>query len=113
MIFKGHRFRRSRALHYRMAKEGDFYVGEGFRAGQPIESNYIVICRLKDGVKTGFNEDLNTTYYNVKDAPSVPITGHSRTNLAYGELFTEYGIKYRRIYCVIDAVTYVGRFQVS
>jgi hypothetical protein len=76
MIRKGIRFRKANHLHYRYANpEIDKEIN-----GEPLSKNYVVITRWKDCLDDEGNYDEEKAL----QAPCVPNTGHSRTNMLYG-----------------------------
>jgi len=104
---KGIRFRRAKHLGYRMAKEGDTYTN-----GEQIDDNYCVIVRIEE---CETYEKEGRLYYEPKDAPSVDLTGHSRTNMVYGTRRTYRNKRYdtRSVYWVEDGIVYRGSIPVE
>jgi hypothetical protein len=78
MKIGGYYFRKTSALTYRMAKEGDTYAD-----GTPIPANYVVIVRVRDcEVVEQTETKLIINSDNTK--PIADMTGHSYTNMVYG-----------------------------
>ena len=112
MKLKGYNARRSTALGWRNGDpERDFDLD-----GSPVDSNHIVIVRIKDCELT---EQNGRPVYIAKNAPSIPI-GYGGTWYGYGphELKTDgrqFGERWswvywtNRVYFVRDAQVYTAR----
>lgn len=141
MIRKGIEFRRDRKLIFREG-EGVGTYNAGDRKGEAIPGNYVTIFRchgipswrtkkqppkgyVLDEELTARSREKDPEDYTFWYTKQVKITGHSRTNMPYGETFmaegiSHYGVgqrltsvKYRRVYWVEDAIVYIGRFRVN
>ena len=100
---KGINFRRTNHLGYRYPKKGETYIN-----GEEIDRRYIVIVPLKD---CEINENNR---YNPEDAEPIPMKGHSRTNMVYGQRRTYKNKPYdtQAIYWVEDGFVYHGTTQI-
>lgn len=100
MIHNGVKLRRSRALGYRMAIEGDKNL-----RGEQVDSNYVSIIRIKD---CEIYEKDGRKYYKGDDpfVKCIPIN-HGGTYYGYGErnkgTYTE-----TKLYVVNDGYVHTG-----
>jgi hypothetical protein len=83
MKYDGMDFQLARHLTFRAATESDKTLD-----GDPIPSNYVVFVPFSKCPEVG-REKLDTGLVRVvrdpKGVPGVPLTGHSLTNMAYGQ----------------------------
>ena len=133
MIRKGIQFRRDEMLIFREGSQSGTY-NAGKRKGERIPRNYVTILRCfplydwqdESKVPAGYKKDsilndpsqrgprANVTWYTKQ----VKITGHSRTNMPYGEEFAAEDRffdkrRWRRVYWVEDGHVYVGRIRID
>jgi hypothetical protein len=133
MIRKGIQFRLDRMLIFREGSQSGMY-NAGKRKGEAIPGNYVTILRVfplydwqsEKDVPAGYKKDdilneqlrqgppCNWIWYSKQ----VTITGHSRTNMPYGEEFVAEDKnfdkrRWRRVYWVEDGHVYIGRYRVD
>lgn len=117
MQFKGINFRRDRYLGFRNGEEGDATT-----EGNPIPKNYLVFVDLRDCpvVNTVERPDGQTVKIvrpeGVKPRKRLAISGHSRTNMAYGVRKEAYRhawdaekTPYTPVFLAYDGFGYVGK----
>jgi hypothetical protein len=120
MIRKGIQLKRTNVC-FKSPKEGDKYVD-----GSPIEGPYCNFFFCKgyaswevDGGYTklpkGYERDEELTARETRDivwfTKPVPLTGHSRTNMAYGKTFKKDGHIFVKVYWAEDGRVYAGSFH--
>ncbi len=112
MIRKGIKFRFAPALVFKSDEDGAY--NHGSEKGEPFKSNYVTIYRANKKVTPDCREYVDR-HGQVWYLHQVKMTGHSRTNMVYGELFQKNWDDrwYRRIYWVEDGRVYVGNSLVE
>lgn len=106
---KGIRVRKSNALCFRDVEEGDRY-STGRHKGEPMPKHYCVFVRLRDCPVVRVRDD-GVNIVEPKGVRGVPISGHSRSNMAYGTVRTDTfsGLRYTPVYWAEDGRVFVGR----
>lgn len=79
MKWDGMNFRLERRIGFRMARPGDTYVGKR-HDGEQIDPRYCVFVRRRDCDPV----DVRGIWYPETAKKTIPLTGHSLTNMAYG-----------------------------
>lgn len=101
MIFKGLRFRHSRLVVQLPVKAED---GSLMPYIEPEREQYVHFGRAVVGANEGTKGVVKTRYRWNDETPvyakPIPLSGHSRTNMAYG--------KDRRVYLMHDGACFIG-----
>jgi len=112
MIRKGIKFRKSNRVVQGSRLPKDVRVPNVDIQGREYDSNYVTFYQCKQKPFPGakeWKEDnwTNKTWY----VKAIPITGHSRTNMAYGVAHNSDGSKWCNVYWAEDGQCYIGRLQ--